>query len=191
MPFMHCPKEPNEDLNPTELIKDLTVHRCGHCDGNWLPSAHYQRWQAMNAGLNAVPEEALPLALETDYQPALLDGQAGLCPECGTYLKRSRIDLRKSSFYIERCPICEGLWCDRGEWEILESLGLHVQIPVVFAPDWQARIRVLEKVERQRMAVVDKLGPEIAARIFELADMLKGHRHGDFAVGYLMRKFNE
>ena len=66
-----------------------------------------------------------------------------------------------------------------------------MQIPVVFAPDWQARIRGLEKVEQQRMAVVDKLGPEIANRVFELADLLKGHPHGDFAVGYLMRKFNE
>ena len=96
---MHCPKEPDEDLSPVELTKDLAVHRCGRCAGNWLPAAHYQRWQAINAGLNAVPDETLPLALETDYQPVVLDGQAGLCPECGTYLKRSRINLRKSSFY--------------------------------------------------------------------------------------------
>ena len=143
------------------------------------------------ASLAKQPKEALPLALETGYQPAPLDGQAGLCPECGTYLKRSRVNLRKTSFYIERCPSCEGFWCDKGEWEILEELGLHVQLSVVFAPDWQARIRVLEKVERQRMAVVDKLGPDVAERIFELADMLEGHPHGDFAIGYLMRKFNE
>ena len=188
---MRCPKETDRELIPDDLTKDLAVHCCEHCAGNWLPNASYQRWQAINAGLDAVPKEALPLALKTDYQPALLDGQAGLCPECGTYLKRSRINLRTSSFYIERCPNCEGLWCDKGEWEILESLGLHVQIPIVFAPDWQARIRVLEKVERQQMAVVEKLGPEVASRVFELADMLKGHRHGDFAIGYLMRKFNE
>lgn len=188
---MRCPKEPNRELIPAELTQHLAVHRCEYCEGNWLPTPSYQRWQAINAGLDAVPDEALPLALETDYQPAPLDGQAGLCPECGTYLKRSRLNLKKSSFYIERCPVCEGFWCDKGEWEILESLGLHVQIPVVFAPDWQARIRVLEKVERQRMAVVDKLGLKIANHIFELAELLKGHPHGDFAIGYLMRKFNE
>ena len=188
---MRCPKEPKQTLVPDKLTTDLAVHRCDRCAGNWLPTANYQRWQATNAGLDAVPEDALPLALETDYSPAPLDGQAGLCPECGTYLKRSRINLKKTSFYIERCPSCEGFWCDKGEWEILQALGLHVQISAVFAPDWQARIRVLEQVERQRMAVVEKLGSKISERIFELADMLKGHPHGDFAIGYLMRKFNE
>ncbi|PZO17902.1 MAG: hypothetical protein DCF25_10435 [Leptolyngbya foveolarum] len=53
-PSVHCPKESDEDLSPAELTKDLAVYRCGHCAGNWLPSAHYQRWQALNAGLNAV-----------------------------------------------------------------------------------------------------------------------------------------
>jgi hypothetical protein len=39
--------------------------------------------------------------------------------------------------------------------------------------------------------MIEKLGPEMAHRIFELGEMLIGHPHGDFAVAYLMRKFNK
>jgi len=188
---VRCPKETTTELVSGELTEGLASHCCPDCQGNWLPFASYQRWQASNAGLEAIPDDVLPLALETDYTPAPLDGRAGLCPECGTYLKRSRLNLKSGSFYVERCPLCSGLWCDRGEWEIFEALGLHVQIPIVFKPDWQSNVRVLEQVERQRLAVIEKLGPEIAQKIFELGEQLKDHPHGDFGVAYLMRKFDK
>ncbi len=188
---MHCPKETTTVLVPNQLTENLATQCCHSCQGHWLPAKDYQRWQALNAGLEAIPEKVLPLALKTDYKPAPLDGRAGLCPECGTYLKRARINLKAGSFYVERCPLCNGLWCDRGEWQIFEALGLHIQIPIIFQPDWQAQVKALEQIERQRTAVVDKLGPEIASRIFELSDLLKNHPHGDFGVGYLMRKLNE
>ena len=188
---MRCPKEKTTELAPTQLVEGLEVHRCQRCEENWLPKVNYQQWQAMNAGLEAMPEEVLPLTFESEFRAAPLDGQAGLCPECGTYMKRSRISLSQTSFYVDRCPICEGLWCDRGEWAVFEALGLHVQIPVVFNPEWQARVRVLEQKEKQRMAVVEKLGPELAERVFELGKLLESHPHGDFAVAYLMRKFDK
>ncbi|MEL6937732.1 MAG: zf-TFIIB domain-containing protein [Cyanobacteria bacterium J06598_1] len=188
---VRCPKEPTTDLAPDQLTAGLDVQCCPSCKGNWLPKFNYQRWQAINAGLEAIPEPVLPLALETEYKAAPLDSGAGLCPECGTYLKRSRINLKSTSFYVERCPICEGLWCDRGEWEIFAALGLHIQIPVVFNPDWQAKVRTMEQVERQRIAVVEKVGPELAEKVFELGEALAGHPHGDFAVAYLMRKFDK
>ncbi|MFK8182677.1 MAG: zf-TFIIB domain-containing protein [Phormidesmis sp.] len=188
---MRCPKETTVEMEAGALAEDLPVQCCPECDGNWLPAQNYRRWQALNAGLEAIPEKVLPLTLETDYKPAPLDGRAGLCPECGTYLKRSRLNLKTGSFYVERCPLCEGFWCDKGEWQIFEALGLHVQIPIVFQPEWQASVRELEKVEKQRLALIEKLGPEISERILELADLLKGHPHGDFGVGYLMRKLGE
>jgi len=188
---VHCPKEPTVELSPGQLTAGLNVQCCNSCSGSWLPKFNYQHWQALNAGLEAMPEPVLPLTLETDYQSAPLDGRAGLCPECGTYLKRSRINLKDTSFYVERCPICSGLWCDRGEWEIFEALGLHIQIPIVFSPDWQAQVRDMEQVEKQRLALVNKLGPDITDRVFELGALIEKHPHGDLAVAYLMRKFNK
>jgi Zn-finger nucleic acid-binding protein len=187
---LRCPKETNTELVPTQLADGLSVKCCNSCEGNWIALSDYQRWQALNAGLEAIPEEVVPLRLDNGFTPAPLDGKAGLCPECGTYLKRSRLNLKQASFYVERCPLCSGLWCDRGEWQVFEALGLHVQIPIVFTPEWQSRVRVLEQTERQRLAVIEKLGPDIANRVFELADLLKSHPQGDFGVAYLMRKFD-
>jgi Zn-finger nucleic acid-binding protein len=187
---VRCPKETVE-MVPGELTEGLLAECCSSCQGHWLPAQNYQRWQATHAGLEAIPKAVLPLTLETDFQPAPLDGKAGLCPNCGTFLKRSRLNLRKSSFYIEICPLCNGLWCDRGEWQVFEALGLHIQIPIVFQLDWQAQVRKLEQVERQRMAVIEKLGPDIASRLFELGELLKAHPQGDLGVAYLMRKFEK
>ncbi len=188
---MRCPKETEIELSASVLTKGLEAKRCPSCDGNWLPKLNYQRWQAINAGLEAIPDKVLPLALESDFTTAPLDGRAGLCPECGAYLKRARVNLKQTLFYVERCPICEGLWCDKGEWKVFEALGLHIQIPVVFNPEWQSRVRVMEQIERQRLAVVEKVGPEIARQVFNLGEQLKEHPHGDFAVAYLMRQFNK
>lgn len=188
---MRCPKETTTEMVPGLLTDGLAVQCCPSCNGNWLSAQSYQRWQDLNAGLDAIPAEVLPLTLETSFQPAPLDSRAGLCPECGAYLKRSRVNLQTASFYIERCPLCSGLWCDRGEWKIFQALGLHIQIPIVFQPEWQAHVRKLEQIERQRIAVIDKLGIDIASRIFELGDLLKQHPQGDLGVAYLMRKFDQ
>ncbi len=196
---VRCPKEPEMEMLPGLLTEGLVAQCCPSCNGNWLPNPSYQRWQALNAGLEAIPKEVLPLSLNTAFKPAPLDGKAGLCPECGTYLKRSRLNLKSTAFYIERCPVCSGLWCDppseglrhRGEWKVFEALGLQIQIPIVFQPDWQATVRKLEQVERQRLSIIEKLGPEIASKLFELTDLLKTHPQGDFGVGYLMQKFGK
>lgn len=188
---MRCPKEAVE-MELAELSKGLAAQRCSGCQGHWLPAQDYQRWQALNGRLEAIaPNNILPLTLETAFRPAPLDSKAGLCPECGTFLKRSRLNLKKTSFYVELCSVCNGMWFDDGEWEVFEALGLHTQIPIVFKLEWQAHIRKLEQVERQRIAVIEKLGPEIASRIFELGDLLKGHPQGDFGMAYLMRKFDQ
>ncbi|MEL6604499.1 MAG: hypothetical protein AAFP20_14880 [Cyanobacteria bacterium J06614_10] len=39
--------------------------------------------------------------------------------------------------------------------------------------------------------LVDKLGEESANRVFERGELIEGHPHGDFAVAYLMRKFDK
>jgi len=44
--------------------------------------------------------------------------------------------------------------------------------------------------ELERQAVIDKVGVEMAQRVFDLADLLKKHPNGDFAAAYLMRRFD-
>ncbi|HEY9761828.1 MAG TPA: hypothetical protein V6D07_04845, partial [Trichocoleus sp.] len=80
---------------------------------------------------------------------------------------------------------------DDGEWEILEKLQLVGHLEHIFSGDWQAQVRLLEQGEREKLATIEKLGPEVAYKIFELADLLENHPNGDFGVAYLMRRFEE
>lgn len=187
-----CPKEGNIDLQDDQLAPGLLVKACPSCHGAWIPPEHYATWQRQQVDPDAPIQVAvLPLAVSTPFQPAALDNRAALCPDCRSYLVRGRITLKQGSFYVERCPNCNGLWCDAGEWELLQQLDLHTHIDYIFSADWQAQVRELEHGERETQATIDKLGPDIAQRLFELADLLEQHPNGDFGVAYLMRRVDQ
>ncbi|MEO1070177.1 MAG: zf-TFIIB domain-containing protein [Cyanobacteria bacterium J06638_6] len=187
-----CPKEGDVDLQDSQLDLGLAIKACPSCGGAWIPPENYVTWQQSQVDADAPVQVAvLPLTLDTAFQPAPLDNRAALCPDCRSYLVRGRVNLKAGSFYVERCPSCGGIWCDAGEWEVLQQLELHTHLDYIFAADWQAQVRELEHGERERLATVDKLGPEIAQRIFELADLLEQHPNGDFGVAYLMRRVDQ
>lgn len=56
---------------------------------------------------------------------------------------------------------------------------------------WQTRVKALELAAREQQALTDKLGPDIAEKIFNLARLLENHLNGDFGVAYLMRRFDQ
>jgi Zn-finger nucleic acid-binding protein len=93
------------------------------------------------------------------------------------------------SFYLDRCPNCNGIWLDQGEWEALSKLGLGAKIPHLFSSQWQLHAREATQAETLRQALTAKMGPELAATIIEVADRLENHEHGSFGVAYIMRRF--
>jgi Zn-finger nucleic acid-binding protein len=158
----------------------------GRCKGTWIPASEYEQWQvyqASNPGLSQFPSETLSV----DFVQSPFDAKAALCPECQRYLSRARVNL-KTPFYVERCMQCRGIWCDYGEWDILEQLGLHTTIEQLFSNEWQSRARERQFFDKEREATIDKLGSELAAQVFELAEALANHPNGDFGVAYLMRR---
>ncbi|MBW4484791.1 MAG: zf-TFIIB domain-containing protein [Tildeniella torsiva UHER 1998/13D] len=187
-----CPKEGEIELQDSQLAPELAVKACPSCGGAWIPPENYVTWQQQQIDPEQpVKVTVLPLSLSTSFQPAALDNRAALCPDCRSYLVRGRITLQQGSFYVERCPNCTGIWCDGGEWEILQQLELQAHIDYIFSADWQAQVRELEHSEREKLATIDKLGPDIAQRVFELAELLEQHPNGDFGVAYLMRRVDQ
>lgn len=184
---MQCPKD-RKGLLDGRLTGELAVKRCPGCEGSWIPPGNYEKWQETQpqAELSAA---LVDLVLDIDEVPSPLDTQAALCPDCGCYLVRAKVNARKP-FYVERCPNCKGIWCDRGEWEILEKTGLNQDIGRIFTSEWQVLVREREQVMQERRATTDKLGAELADRVFELAELLENHPNGDFGVAYLMRRFD-
>ena len=183
---MQCPKEKNVTLVEGTLSKNLSIKCCPDCQGAWIPAAAYEGWRRNQLQLSAEPER-LTRTVNATLVRSPFDSKAALCPECQHYLSRAKVYF-KPVFYVERCTYCGGIWCDKGEWDVLEKLGVHVAIEQMFSPEWQARVRELEQMEKERQATLDKLGPELAAQVFQLADLLEKHPYGDFGVAYLMRR---
>ena len=168
------------------LSEQLAVKYCQECKGTWIPASEYEAWQATqarNSRVSEVPTETL----HVDFVQSPFDAKAALCPECQRYLARAKVNF-KTPFYVERCTQCRGIWCDYGEWDILQKLGLHATIEQLFTTEWQSRSRERLYFDHERQATIDKLGNELASRVFELAEALINHPNGDFGVAYLMRR---
>lgn len=186
---MKCPKDRKVELVDGWLTDDLAVKCCPDCQGNWIPLAAYDEWRSQQPEWTR-QRGAISDASEIDIQVSEKDARAGLCPKCDRYLSRSKIRI-KTPFYVERCPNCGGFWCDRGEWEALQELGLIYNLEQVFSGEWQSQIRSVEFLEKERQAIVEKLGRKVAFKIFELAEILEQHPNGDFGVAYLMRRLDK
>ncbi|NET31130.1 MAG: zf-TFIIB domain-containing protein [Cyanothece sp. SIO1E1] len=188
---MLCPKNNQVGLVDQTLDVGLAVKCCPDCRGTWIPSAAYESWQA---GLPSLPEPnveaVLSKNLDVDFVQSSLDTRASLCPACGRYLSRAKVNF-KTPFYVERCSSCGGIWCDLGEWDILKKLGLHTCIEQLFSSEWQARVREYQHAKRERQAMIEKLGEDLASQVFQLAQRLEAHPDGDFGIAYLIRQFGE
>jgi len=183
---VQCPKCKTVTLLDGILDEKFAVKYCQSCKGTWIPASEYEAWQTTQP-YSYVSPDLLSGTLDVDYVQSPFDTKAALCPECRRYLARAKVNL-KTPFYVERCTHCRGIWCDYGEWEILEQLGLHTTIEQLFTNEWQSRVRERQFFDQERQATIDKLGPELAEQVFELAEELEKHPNGDFGVAYLMRR---
>ncbi|MFP4120160.1 TFIIB-type zinc ribbon-containing protein [Coleofasciculus sp.] len=183
---MQCPKCRKVTLLDGYLEHQFAVKYCQECKGTWIPAKEYETWQASqpsNPGMPDLPPESL----NVDFVKSPFDTKAALCPECQRYLSRAKVNL-KTPFYVERCSNCRGIWCDYGEWDILERLGLHTIIEQLFTNQWQTKARERQLWQKERQATAEKLGSELAAQVIELGEQLAAHPNGDFGVAYLMRR---
>lgn len=185
-----CPKDRKTHLTPGLLAGNLSAEICEDCKGTWIPAQRYEKWKTLQENQTQPDPSRCRDPLDVDFVQSIYDTRAALCPECQHYLARARVNLSQP-FYVERCPGCGGIWCDRGEWDILQKLGWHTTIEILFTQEWQTRVRRYELEDQERQAMVDKLGAELAAKVFELAAILEKHPKGDFAVAYLMRRFEQ
>jgi Zn-finger nucleic acid-binding protein len=184
---MHCPKCSKSEL-VNGLLSDLLFTKyCQECAGEWISGRNYQNWRSDRLGTAPNPD-LIAQNYHLPYTPSPFDTKTAQCPECQRIMARGKISLEQP-FYLEHCLTCGGIWCDRGEWEILEQLNLHTNISQIFSGTWQAKARASHLNELERQAVIDKVGVKLAQQVFDLADILTKHPDGDFAAAYLMRRF--
>ncbi len=185
---MRSPKVKGANLEPSEVTAGLSSQKCPQSLGHWIAAATYEAWQSQQLQqVRDTPIEEVNWLQDLRIHPAETDIRAGLCPECGIILTRLRIPL-KTPFYVERCADCGGIWCDRGEWQILEQLGLHTRIPQMFSSQWQMQVREQVLHDQERQSLTEKLGTDLAQEVLRLAATLEKHPHSGFAIAYLTRR---
>lgn len=185
---MHCPKCKSELVNG--ILSDLLLTKhCRECRGDWISRRNYQEWKSRRPESPPNPD-VLTQNYQLPHTPSSLDAKTALCPDCGSMMTRGKVALQEP-FYLEHCLTCGGIWCDRGEWAVLEQLQLDTNIAQIFSGTWQAQVRASHAHQLERQAVIDKVGIEIAQQVFDFADLLAKQPNGDFAAAYLMRRFND
>ena len=53
---------------------------------------------------------------------------------------------------------------------------------------FRSKARVQELASRERQVLTEKLGPDIAGYVLELAEVLADHPHADCAATYILRR---
>ena len=86
----------------------LLLDQCRRCGGLWC-----DRWELypLDAGeaarLDPVDEQQL-------QSPSPVPSSPGRCPRCTSPLRPFRDPALPADAHIERCPVCDGMWLNRG-----------------------------------------------------------------------------
>lgn len=117
------------------------------------------------------------------------DGRTGLCPQGHGILIRARIDA-EPGFFLERCPVCHGIWFDKGEWNALAQSHLLEHLDDLWDPAFRHQVREAHDEAGYRLRLARDLGAEVLDRLDVLAVALAemSPRQQNAALAYLRER---
>ncbi len=175
---MNCPVCKQELAYHTLPASQVPAYQCPQCEGIWISSNEYLRWlQGQGSTLPEKPGDGSNI-------PTWDTPQLKICPECKHFLLRYRI-LPNVQFYVDRCGHCNGVWFDKGEWDVLVARNLYDKVNQFFTQPWQARIRDEEAHAVLDKLYLDKFGAEDYARIRQVRNWLAEHPQRAMLLAYL------
>lgn len=124
---MDCPR--CETPLKEEAIKDLScsiqVDNCPNCGGTWFDKNELEQ-------IENIVELAI---VEIRKIPNKKDQFDKLhCPSCNLHPKMSKVEhARDKKVIIDHCPICEGIWLDKGELDAIQKDNVVKTIGKVFS----------------------------------------------------------
>lgn len=101
------------EFNAT-FLDDLILDKCRECGGVWLERDEVRR--LVGPGARALGQERPHITLD-GFARAPLDNVLGSCPHDRTALEAHPVPGLPA--HLEVCPICQGVWFDRGELDLL------------------------------------------------------------------------
>lgn len=155
-----------------QLSKAPKTWSCPSCQGIWVAEGRV---------LRLAPPEVQEGDAEKGKEN---DRRAGKCPEGHGILNRAQTFL-DGGFYLERCPTCFGVFFDAGEWQKVAAAGLSSGLFEIWTETWQHEQRLRQSREAYEKQLEKELGPELMAKIRELARALENHPSRSLALGLL------
>lgn len=111
---MRCPKC-SASLEPV-VYAGIEIDRCTRCHGLWFDAREIDRLQRAR-GAEILDSGDPHLGRQWDNLPGDIP-----CPRCRTRMVRW-VDLDRDFLKYERCPTCQGLWLDAGEFRQFQLGG--------------------------------------------------------------------
>lgn len=175
---MNCPVCREHELSSTDLDSDLAALHCANCGGNFLRGANYWNWLETH-GENLPEQPPAP----DEPQPGE-DVKAKLCPECRAIMIKYHVG-HETTFTLDQCPACKGIWLDRNEWEILKSRNLHDDLNRIVTEPWQLEAHRDEKKRRLEQLYATKFGAEDYAELKRIREWLDQHAKRQELLAFL------
>ena len=118
---MNCAKC-NMELKK-EFIEGIELDVCPKCSGIWFD------FNELSEILDKPFQKSLKNHKNNNQDHDL---KRASCPKCGVAGKMINvIDLKKNT-HLDSCIICNGIWLDGGEYEILKKEGFLIKIKNIF-----------------------------------------------------------
>lgn len=178
---MKCPRCKTPELMPTMIEEYLPAMGCGDCQGSLVSLLYYRHWAETQKPATDT-DETVAAAVETTDTP-----NAVTCPKCSRIMTKYRLTGSVSN-RVDVCASCDEAWLDKGEWELLESLQLSLQVTSIFSDAWQRRIRHENSEATRREILIKTIGSEDAKKVETFREWLGPHRHKPDIMTYLYRR---
>ena len=169
---MKCPVCDRPGMEWQELEPNLRGLRCPTCGGHWIGAAQYWKWRDQHGA--SLPERT-PEHTEAEL-PVSENAKAKLCPECQRLLRRFKVG-HGTTFVVERCGNCAGVWLDHNEWEALRARNLHDDLHFIFSEAWQAAVAREQREQGREKLLAEKLGAADLKELKRIKAWLDAHPH--------------
>ncbi|HEY1081160.1 MAG TPA: hypothetical protein VGE29_02800 [Prosthecobacter sp.] len=177
---MQSPLGSHKGLERVELEPGLVAQRCPETLGHWISLENYQAWHAtLPVGAGEPTHEKVSVQAEVSE----FDDMPKQCPESGAIMMRYRVG-HGLPFRIDRSRT-GGVWLDAGEWEALQSCGLHHLIHRISTGPWQQAVRQQDMEATVQAQLEERLGEDLLQRLTALRAELAQHPQRDAALAFL------
>jgi len=174
-----CPICDHSKLVEGQLNNGPNAQLCPECEGAWIVALDYRNWQ------NEVCSKKKPGPIaKAKFKDVKV---AKKCPNDGSVLSRYRVG-SELDVWLDQCPLCFGIWFDKGEWKSLADRSLHLELNKYFTEVWQRKIEEEESRKRRQERFEEKWGKGHFKRIRKMHKWLLDHPDRDAIISFLKAK---